>query len=215
MNSFLLKLKVYTDADFSLINKPIGMSCHNDKDSLVKNLPSGFHLVHRLDKETSGLLMVTDKPELVDDLQKAMDAGQKIYRGILRGVIGPMKEYAEWNETISDSAEGRVAPRGNVEDRMIALTLYKSLKANEYFSAVDFILKTGRQHQIRKHSASFGRPVVGDDRYGNPKDNERLKKLYNFDRLALHAHSLEFKWKGKLVRVQCEIPKEFNTLIQI
>jgi tRNA pseudouridine65 synthase len=173
-------------------------------------------LVHRLDKDTSGLLMVTLKPELQDKLQQAMQAGEKKYLAVLRGVIDVQTDvqtrWQKWDVPLTDGAESRTNPQGLTTQRITACTLYRVEKNNPYFTLVHCLLKTGRQHQIRKHAALAGRPVVGDTRYGNLKDNERIQKRYGFSRLALHAQCLTFKWNQQEINVASPPPAEFDLL---
>ncbi len=202
--------QIYSCEDFTIVEKPSGLSCHNAADSVLSRLGSGFHLVHRLDKDTSGLLMVTLKPELQERLQLAMQAGEKEYLAVLRGVIEVTSEWQVWDAPISDAAESRTNPQGVAGERITARTLYRAEKNSPYFSLVHCLLQSGRQHQIRKHAAIAGRPIVGDSRYGNPKDNERILNRYGFSRLALHAHRLSFKWNLQDFAVVSPLPAEFE-----
>jgi len=156
--------------------------------------------------------VVTIKPELQDQLQQALQAGEKEYHAVLRGVIEVTSEWQVWEAPISDAAESRTNPQGLSNERIRARTLYRAEKSNPYFSLVHCLLQSGRQHQIRKHAAIAGRPVVGDSRYGNPKDNERIMSYYGFSRLALHAHRLSFKWNLHDFTVVSPAPEEFERL---
>lgn len=206
---------VFSNPDFAVVEKPAGLSVHNESDSVISRLGPEFHLVHRLDKETSGLLVVTKKPALQEELQKAMHLGAKEYVCVLRGVIEPQAEWQTWNFAVSDTAEGRDNPAGPKDRQVAAETLYRAETNNPYFSLVRCRLRSGRQHQIRKHAALAGRPVVGDSRYGQPKDNSRIQTRYGFSRLALHAERLEFEWQGEKIAVQAPRPEEFNLLFKV
>jgi len=207
--------------DFTIVNKPAGLSCHNDTDSLIHRLGKGWHLVNRIDRETSGLVVVTQKADLQNQIQLALTQGKKLYSAVLRGnmpqstglqegqVSGP---WNEWTYPISDQGEGRETPQGKLEDQKESKTLYTVVQTNPYFSAVHCQLITGRQHQIRKHSRLAGRPILGDPRYGNAKDNERISKLYDFHRMALHSWKLELVWKGDSVSCESPIPESFAQL---
>lgn len=213
MHTEVAKFVCYRHEDFLVLNKPSGWSCHNDANSLSERLGPEWHLVHRLDRETSGLLMITAKPELQQNLQTALAQGEKKYRAILRGALSVTADFQEWNWPITDRAEGREHPQGDPAQQVSSKTLYRCLKASTYFSYVECILKTGRQHQIRKHACLFGKVIVGDQRYGSIKDNERIQKMYDFHRLALHAFSLQFTWKQTAVSVFADVPEEFQKIL--
>lgn len=199
--------------DFAIVNKPEGLSCHNDGDSLIHRLGKGWHLVNRIDRETSGLVVVTQKPDLQNAIQLALTQGKKFYSAVLRGNMPHQAGlWNEWTFPISDQGEGRETPQGRTEDQKESKTLYTVTQSNSYFTAVLCQLITGRQHQIRKHSRLAGRPIVGDPRYGNAKDNDRIAKMYDFHRMALHSWKLEFNWNDQVVICDSPVPESFDSL---
>lgn len=209
--------ELFQHTDFLIVNKPEGLSCHNDSDSLLQRYGKTWHLVNRIDKETSGIVVITQKPDLQNSIQKALSEGKKTYLAVLRGVLlqeaqGQGGQWQEWTWAISDQGEGRDAPQGKPENQKEAKTLYRVVKSNSYFSLTECQILTGRQHQIRKHSRLSGRPIVGDARYGNPKDNKRVAKMYDFHRMALHAWKLEFQWNQESIQVEAQVPPEFDKL---
>lgn len=206
-------------SDFTIVTKPEGISCHNEDTSLLQLMGKGWHLVNRIDRETSGLVVITQKPELQNDIQIALTQGKKFYAAVLRGNMpqetGPSSGmWHEWFFPISDHGEGRDNPQGRLEDQKESRTLYRVIQSNAYFSLVTCHILTGRQHQIRKHSRLAGRPVVGDTRYGNVKDIERIAKIYNFHRMALHSWKLEFLWKGDTIKCESPMPESFLKLFE-
>lgn len=185
---------------FIVLDKPIGVSVHNESPSvqeflMVQNKP--VHFVNRLDQETSGLMLVAQKPSYHEELRDSLDQGQKIYKALLRGKISQQKSVLEWNWPLTDKAEGRKNPQGQSSDRKSCLTLVKIIHENQYFTEIEAEIKTGRQHQIRKHSALAKHPIVGDRRYNDPKYNERIAQIYGLTRLCLHAYKLQFKFQNK------------------
>lgn len=185
---------------FIVINKPTGVSIHNEKPSLLDwlaqhKLPQ--NVVNRLDQQTSGLVIVASKPELQNSLQQALHSGQKIYRALLRGGWKDSKSSVEWSWALTDKAEGRKNPQGKSQDRKHCLTLVEVVRSNSYFTEVLCEIKTGRQHQIRKHAALAKHPIVGDSRYNDEKYNEKIAKMYNDPRMFLHAETLNFEFNGK------------------
>jgi tRNA pseudouridine65 synthase len=142
--------------------------------------------VHRLDKETSGvqILALTEKAASELGVQFQNRQTEKFYQGV---VAGTLPEQGQWSHPLSDKAEGAQNPAGKASDRMPCETLYRLLRSSTYFSWIEFEIRTGRQHQIRKHCALAGRALIGDPRYGNPKYNAKIEKLYQFSRMALHC----------------------------
>jgi len=185
---------------FLVLVKPSGHSVHNEKPSLVEFLTEQkkpLHFVSRLDQETSGLMVVAKKPELHTELAACLENGRKLYRALLRGAWKNPKPEIRANFALSDKAEGRDNPQGISSDRKPCETIFTMQRTNSFFSEVVAEILTGRQHQIRKHSALLKQPIVGDSRYGNPKDNERMEKFYGSSRMQLHAEKLEFNFQGK------------------
>lgn len=204
--------EIFQHSDFLIVSKPEGLSCHNDQDSVIQTYGKNWHLVNRIDRETSGLVVITQQPQLQNDILSALTQGQKTYFAVLRGNLPQSCEWSEWSYPISDSGEGRETPQGKLEDRKESKTLYKVVQSNSYFSAIECRLITGRQHQIRKHTRLAGRPIVGDPRYGNPKDNARIASLYQFQRMALHSWKLCFPWRGDSIQCESPLPLTFMKL---
>ena len=236
---------IFENDNFIIVNKPSGLLVHadhtqeadllsllqNDKKSTAptasinrdqsasKNKTDSYlsplHLLNRLDKETSGLVLIVKKTELVPDFQALLEHSTKKYIAVLRGHLPVHDDLQIWDWPISDKAEGGENPQGKTADRKPAVTKFKVLQSNSYFSLVELQIETGRQHQIRKHARLAGRPVVGDNRYGNAKDNTKIKDRYRFARMALHAYQLiltpDFTW-GEVNEFTCPIPSEFESL---
>lgn len=186
---------------FLVLTKPPGHSVHNEKPSLVEFLTEHkkpLHFVNRLDQETSGLMIIAQKPEYHAELSNSLEKGHKFYRALLRGAWKQPNTEFRVDFPITDKAEGRDNPQGLSADRKAATTVLTLKKTNAYFSEVIAEILTGRQHQIRKHAALLKQPIVGDSRYGNQKDNERLEKIYGEDRMQLHAEKLQFSFREKI-----------------
>ena len=185
---------------FIVIDKPYGVSVHNESPSVQEFLiahKKPLHFVNRLDQETSGLMLIAQEPQYQEELRQALNLGQKIYKALLRGRLTSKDTPTQWSWPLTDKAEGRKNPQGQSADRKPCLTLVKAINKNQYFSEIEAEIKTGRQHQIRKHSALAKHPIVGDRRYNDPKYNERITQLYGLTRLCLHAYKLQFKFQNK------------------
>ena len=195
------------NAYFIILFKPQGVSVHNQSPSLlefVKEQKKPEHFVNRLDFETSGLVVIAQNENLHEPLQNSLHKGIKKYRALLRGAL-PIDEGAKviWNWPISDKAEGRRNPQGDKQNLKAADTEVTLIKKNKYFSEVEIVLKSGRQHQIRKHSALAKHPIVGDNRYNEDKYNAKIADMYKETRMQLEAVSLDFQFKNEKYRFRC------------
>ena len=133
-----------------------------------------------------------------EPLQLALHHGLKKYRALLRGsMILEPNQTINWSWPVSDKSEGRRNPQGESNQRKESLTEIKVIRKNKYFTEVEIILKTGRQHQIRKHSALAKHPLVGDPRYNDEKYNLNINKFYNDPRLQLEAEELIFEFMNE------------------
>lgn len=217
------KLPIVTQSkNWLIIDKPPGISVHNEagdvRSILKKQLqPGSFNdifPVHRLDKETSGLLLIATTRECAATLAEQFQEHktEKMYYAVLRGPMEVSDQWQEWSSPISDKAEGRKNPQGLNKDRVEARTRYRVLKSNKFFSLIEVHLLTGRQHQIRKHAAMAKHAIVGDSRYGDPKYNNKMSQIYGTDRMFLHAFRLVITIDEKLQNFESSIPDEFNKL---
>ena len=140
-------------------------------------------MVHRLDQDTSGLVLFAKSDALRERLQDNWRAVTKIYRAVVVGVPDPPKHtittYLTETKTLQVRSSMHSTPAGR-----LATTHYRLLRTAGRLSLVEIRLETGRKHQIRVHLAALGCPVVGDERYGT--------KSGRSDRLALHATHLGF-----------------------
>lgn len=208
---------IFQSRDLLVIDKPPGLSVHNAGPGEVDVITlacdqlrlSQVHPVHRLDKETSGVQILALHESAAREWAERFQTHEvkKIYRAVLRGSL--VKASGVWNKPLTDKAEGRMNPQGAANQRVACETHYQVLKQNRYFSLVELDLRTGRQHQIRKHSALDRHAIVGDTRYGDKAYNSKIAKLYETDRLFLHCHRLSFEnevWESPL-------PAEFTKLM--
>lgn len=193
---------VYEDDDMLVINKPQGLCVHpavgNESHTLVNALMFKFNslsnvngkfrmgIVHRLDKDTSGLMLVAKNNKAHEILAKQIET-KTCKRKYLALVVGSFKESCgkiERNLIRSKKNRLKYEVCGDFEGRT-AITLYKTLEVFKGYSLVEFELKTGRTHQIRVHSSFMGHPIVGDKLYG-VKDN------FNLNGQLLTAYNISF-----------------------
>lgn len=194
-----IKIKIlFQNDDFIAVDKPSGLSVHNTDHE--KNLLSlleeqikvtKLYPIHRLDKETSGVQLVALHQESAKKLSYEFQKKKvtKTYVGILRGQLKDSE--GTWTLKLTDKAEGRKNPQGLSAERLSCETRYKVLKSSKYFTYCQFDLITGRQHQIRKHASLEKQSLVGDQRYGDPKYNKKIKLLYKNHRIFLHSQRIE------------------------
>lgn len=190
------------DQDRLVVDKPHGLSIHNneDPDNLIKLLSKQLSLetlypVHRLDKETSGVQIFALNKQSAQTMSEEFQSErvQKFYRGLIKGQL--KLKSGRWDRPLTDKAEGRRAPKGLARNRVPCVTEFKVIKESPYLSLCEFRLLTGRQHQIRKHSAVAKHPLVGDARYGSQPLNMKMKQLYGEDRMYLHCMEIEMLGK--------------------
>ncbi len=188
---------------FYAIHKPVGYSVHNETPSVlefIKNLGKPEHFVNRLDLETSGLMIIAKDPKYHAPLSESLSQGIKTYRALLRGEVKDNTKDSLpliWDRPLTDKSEGRKNPQGTAKDRVPCRTEVRILRKNKYLTEVFAEIKTGRQHQIRKHAALAGHAIVGDKRYNDPKYNEKIFKMFSPQRLYLHAEQLEFQYQSQ------------------
>ena len=210
---------VYEDDWLMVVDKPAGLPVHpgpGHPDSTLVNAISGMRpevatvggtmrpgLVHRLDKDTSGLMVVakTDAAQAVLSNQMKLREIDKRYTALVHGVLSPP-------EAVIEAPIGR-DPRDRKRMAIIdsgrnATTVYSTLTQFPRHTLADVVLKTGRTHQIRVHFASIGHPVVGDGTYGTA--DSRLGRHF------LHAHKLGFRHPASSEYVECDstIPDELQ-----
>ena len=228
------KLKiVYEDDDLIVVNKQPGLltvaakpgSSETTAYSILRayvkkqNARAGIYVVHRLDRETSGLLVFARSEELQHYMREYWRelVTERTYIALAEGVLEPREgKITTW---LTEDKRNAVVYSSPVDDGGdIAITNYKTLKVSPVtgnpspvtpqYSLVELHLETGRTNQIRVHLASKGCPVVGDRKYGHGNEYSPI------DRLCLHAKVLAFihPVTEKTVRFESPVPKEFNII---
>ncbi len=215
---------VYQDSDVALINKPQGLTVHagngTDDNTLVNALLysldslSGINgvirpgIVHRIDKDTSGLLIVAknDKAHISLASQIENKTCKRIYLALLHGKV---KEDNGVIDTFIDRSQKDRTAYAVANKGRRAVTDYKVVKRYEGYTLCEFSLRTGRTHQIRVHSKHLGNPVVGDKVYG-PK-----KCSFDLNGQLLHAYSLTFVHPSskETMTFTCDLPEYFKKVL--
>ena len=211
----LLSSIVRQNEHWLVLNKPSGLAVHGGSgvslgviEALRGLWPEArnLELVHRLDRDTSGCLLITKKRSALRELQAQMRAGSinKQYLVLVAGrwpkgltlVDAPLRK-----NTLSS---GERVVRADKEGKS-ARTHFKVLRAFTDFTLVEATLETGRTHQIRVHCQLMGHPVAGDPKYGDKAANQNLK-AHGLTRLFLHAYKLGFRDPVTSERTTCEAP---------
>ena len=217
----MTKIKVlYEDANILAIDKPSGILTCPDQRSSEKNVFDLFlktypklELVHRLDKDTSGVLLFAKNKKTHEFLKKQF-AGREVKKTYVTIVNGKVKN----SEGIINKPIGRspkdfrrhLAGRGVRGKLREAITKYKVLKYLDGFTYIEVYPKTGRTHQIRVHMKFLNHPVTCDSLYNPGKPCPK-----GISRLALHAKSIEFKnLKGETVKIESPLPAEFKKVVK-
>lgn len=222
----LLDRVIYRDDALLVIDKPAGQAVHGGSgvslgviEQLRQELPQAkfLELAHRLDRETSGVLMLALKRSALVELHRMLRDGEpkKTYvalatgqwRDAVRHVRLPLQRY------LNDDGERRVAVD---DDGQRAHTVFRLQRKFAEFSLLEAELKTGRTHQIRVHLAALGHPIAGDGKYGIPETNRALKKR-GLRRMFLHAARLEIKHPltGAALVMEAPLPPDLQLFLNL
>jgi 23S rRNA pseudouridine955/2504/2580 synthase len=215
----------FEDAALLLIDKPSGVAVHGGSgvshgviESLRAQRPQAkyLELAHRLDRDTSGLLILCKKRSALVELHRMLREGEveKVYLAVAKGV--PAKNQFEIRESLHKHVTAQGERRVSVAaDGKSAVTQVRVLKSDADFSFLEIRLLTGRTHQIRVHLAHAGHPILGDDKYGDFELNRKVAKE-GVRRLYLHASRLSFQHpleKEKL-SFQSKLPQEMKSFVE-
>jgi len=168
--------------------------------------PHRIFIVHRLDRDTSGVLIFAKTEKAKTTLQEQWQDTEKVYLAVVEGQVQPKSAVLE-NLLDEKSAVHRVWVTPNKQKGRLAKTEYQVLKQTKARALLKVDLHTGRKHQIRVQLAEAGYPISGDKVYGQPKQQQRF--------LALHAWSLSFNhpYSGKRMSFAAEPPSYFSKLV--
>jgi 23S rRNA pseudouridine955/2504/2580 synthase len=206
---------IFEDDQIIVINKPPGIPVHEGKAVLKRNSllgileasyrPRGIapRLVHRLDKDTSGVLLVAKAEGIAKQLE-GLFASKKVEKDYLCLLVGRLQHN---RGTIDCSLPGRAG------QPVRALTQFKVLKRFSETTLVRANIATGRMHQIRLHFAQYGHPVVMDDQYGDYSFNKRLRKQCRLRRQFLHAATLALPYRGKRHSWTAPLPADLESTL--
>lgn len=214
---------IHEEADLLVLDKPPGMAVHAGSETpwgVIEALRAArpdepfLELAHRLDRGTSGCLLFARSRSALLALQAALSDPEttKRYLGLVRGPWpdGVRVVDAPLRRNVLQGGERmvQVDPNGKA-----AVTRFKVLELMKGYALMEASLETGRTHQIRVHAASVGSPVAGDERYGDPEFNRRLRRL-GLRRLFLHAQSLSLRMGDRQLDVETPLPEDLRQVLQ-
>jgi len=235
--------KLYEQDDLLVISKPIGIAAHKGADRvsytvtdwLVDQYPqikelnwrteNRIGIVHRLDKDTSGVMILAKKPEVIDFLQNQFRKREVEKHYLTLVYSKPPFESGTINAKIYRDPKNRKGQKVELLDfglynfpRKFSATLYKTIQRYKYkgeiLTLLEINLKTGRKHQIRAHMKYENCPVIGDQMYFN-KPSKRLSKTLGLDRQFLHSNYIQFKDKtGETIEIKDELPDDLSVLLK-
>jgi 23S rRNA pseudouridine955/2504/2580 synthase len=224
---------VYEDEHLIAVDKPAGVAVHGGSgvsygviEQLRRARPGArfLELVHRLDKETSGLLLVAKKRSVLTALQdqfRSRETG-KTYAVLVLGRWPANRKVIDVPLHKFLTAEGERRVRAAAEDEgRRSITLVKVVRGYAGYTLLDATIKTGRTHQIRVHLAHEGHPIAGDAKYGDYAANKALARGqavpgWRFERMFLHARRLRFEHpaSGETLELESPLPAECAELLE-
>lgn len=218
---------LYEDDALLVINKPAGLAVHGGSgvslgliEALRQLRPEArfLELVHRLDRDTSGCIMVAKKRSALTALHAALRGGEadgvidKRYLALVVGNWPGQKKRVEAPLEKNTLRSGERVVRVSAEGKA-ALTEFDVLERFEGTTLVEARPITGRTHQIRVHARYAGHPLAGDEKYGDRAADARFREL-GLKRLFLHARSLAFTWEGRPLTLRAELEPDLKRFLE-
>ena len=207
---------IFEDEALLVLNKPAGIAVHEGKtvrkkDSLLGMLEASYRdlgikpqLVHRLDKDTSGLLLVAKNSQSAEELEKSFET-REVEKEYLCLVVGRLANNAGKIDFPLPSREG---------SPVRALSRYRVIKKFSDTTLVRVAIETGRLHQIRLHFAKLDYPVVLDEQHGDFAFNKRFRKEYGLKRQFLHAEKLRLNYQDRQREWTAPLSRDLDEVLQ-
>lgn len=233
---------LYENKDIVVVDKPAGLLVHPTEANEINTIASWFLMkypgikklqwpnktrvgvAHRLDKDTSGLIILAKNPEVLKKLQDEFRNRKvkKTYLSLVLGKVEPPEGKIEAPITRGNAGQQKIQEfaysfsKGTIRS---AVTLYRTMRYYNYDNNILTLLEampqTGRMHQIRVHLKHIGHPIIGDPLYST-KESRKVSKELGLNRQFLHAEKLEFKnpTSGQLIMVESKLPKELEEILE-
>jgi 23S rRNA pseudouridine955/2504/2580 synthase len=201
---------IFEDDDLLVLNKAAGVAVHEGKGLLKRDTvlgaleeayrPRGIapQLVHRIDKDTSGVLVAAKNEQAAERFEKLFETGnvEKEYVALVAGRLHLRRGTIEFPLPGRDGRDVSAVTHYRIEEEFSETTLVRAR------------IETGRMHQIRLHFAQLGHPVVMDDEHGDFAFNKKFRKAYGLKRQFLHAATITFEYKEKKRKWSAEMPED-------
>ncbi len=211
---------LYEDRDLLVVDKPAGLltvATEREKSRTAQSILTDYirtgcgrcrkriYTVHRLDRDTSGVLIFAKSEEAMLRLKGAWKETEKKYLAVVHGRCEKDSEMI--TSYLAEDADYTVYSTSDRRKGKLSQTFYTVLKKTKKYSLLEVVLLTGRKNQIRVHLAGIGHPIVGDTKYGKETDEQPL--------MALHARSISFKqpFTGRQLAFQSDVPSFFIKLV--
>lgn len=226
---------LFEDADLLVLDKPAGVAAHPGTGippgaSMIERaqayLGSGENrgwsdalfspaLAHRLDKETSGVLLIAKTGARLRSLVELFRAGgiRKRYCALVMGHPDPESGLIDLPLEREDNAAGGAKTRVVATGGKAARTRYRTVKKTGSHALLQVIIETGRMHQIRSHLAHLGHPLVGDTRYGRPSEARETLRALGLKRLFLHAEEIAWTEDGATETYRAPLPVDLKRVL--
>lgn len=214
---------LYEDSQILIIDKPAGLAVHGGSGiafGIIEGLRvlypqlKRLELVHRLDRETSGCLMIAKKASILKELHELLRTGRikkeylALVRGHWKGHLTIVESRLQKNNTAAPGQRMvRTSPTGKP-----SITHFEVFKRYPTSTLIKAFPITGRTHQIRVHTAQAACPIAGDKVYGDPNFNENCRH-YGLNRLFLHAHRLTIEFPEHPLTVQAPLPDQLQKVL--
>ena len=215
----LEKIILFENDDFLVIDKPAGIAVHSGskiKNDIISSLKTiekyrTVSLVHRLDKNTSGCLILAKNYHTASIMGKMFQTGnvEKNYLSLLSGILCGDKVAVDQSLTRNKGNRNKsVSVSSNGKEAFSYISLIRQFKE---CCLVDIKIETGRMHQIRVHASSINQPVCGDTKYGDININKKMRE-YGLGRMFLHSKKVSFFYKGKHI-IEAPTPEDLAIVI--
>jgi len=221
---------LFEDANLLIIDKPAGIAVHGGSGvayGVIEQLRAAhpdakfLELVHRLDRETSGILLLAKKRSALTNLHEQIRNGtvDKRYKVLVHGDWKNQRQHVKLalHKYLTGEGERRVRVQS---DGMASHTIFNVMRKYDGFTLLEAELKTGRTHQIRVHLSSLGYAIAGDDKYGDFALNRQLQKSNtmrgSLKRMFLHAYRITFihPESGKPQTIEASLPRECSLFLE-
>jgi 23S rRNA pseudouridine1911/1915/1917 synthase len=229
-NYYCKLMIIYEDKNLIAVNKPAGTIVFPEgniqEETLIDHLikdkpelkdvgePKRYGVIHRLDKDTSGVILIAKNNETLESVQKEFQE-RRVVKKYITLVSGPVKEDGELITTLGRSPRDRRKQKvfdisEEADNKRRAETKYTLLKEFQDYTLLEVEIKTGRKHQIRAHMAHLQHPIAGDNLYGfkNQKTPKGLSRQF------LHSKYLKINVLGKEIEFEAELPKDLKKILE-